>query len=151
MDERSARLPLRHDSLMAALVSAVDSAPGHRLASTAGELLLRQPVCNELRDAAGCRGVEVREHGHNVAGRWADLEFAIHPWRASAMTKTADAVGRVIVETEGITAAPRGIDLARRQHFRITLLDQLVCFQRICKFQQICHGGVTPARRSAAV
>src|SRR5437762_11018662 len=90
-------------------------------------LLLRQPVCDELGDAAGCRWVEVREHGHNVAGGWADLEFAIHPRRASAMTKTADAVGRVVVETEGIAAAPRRIDLARRQHFRITRVDQLVC------------------------
>src|SRR5437762_14265665 len=86
-------------------------------------LLLRQPVCDELGDAAGCRWVEVREHGHHVAGGWADLEFAIHPWSRPAVTETADAVNPAIVETKRVAVAPPQIDLARGQHLRMAAID----------------------------
>src|SRR6266487_5220586 len=72
--------------------------------------LLRQSAGNELGDAAGGGRVQIRQHGHNVPGCGADLEFAIHPGSAPAMTKTADAVGRAIIETERIAAAPRRIN-----------------------------------------
>src|SRR6266550_6947011 len=93
--------------------------------------LLRQSAGNELGDAAGGGRVQVRQHGHNVAGCGADLEFAIHPGSAPAMTKTADAVGRAIIETERIAAAPRRINLARGKRLRILRIEQLVGFQSV--------------------
>src|SRR5207247_11380664 len=105
--------------------------------SAAGESLLRQSAGNELGDAAGGGWVHVRQHGHNVAGGGADLELAIHPGSAPAMTKTADAVGRAIIETERIAAAPRRINLARGKRFRRLRMEQLVGCQRVRKPESI--------------
>src|SRR5439155_22739330 len=97
--------------------------------------LPREPAGNELGDAAGGGRVEVRQAGPTIAGCGAHPEFAVQPGRAPAMTKTADAVGRAIIETERIPAASRRINFARGKRFRILRIEQLVGFQGVRKPQ----------------
>src|SRR5579862_1844063 len=101
---------------------------------------LWQPVGNEIRYSSSGRRIHIGQHGNDVAGSGADLQFAIHSGSAAAVTEASRAVNLLIPKSVRIGVIGRSC-LACGQQLRVMRIEQLVSLQRTRKLQQIFYRG----------